>query len=220
MAYREIEESEVAIDAPISHALVTALRDNLTAIVEGQATAPTTTTHSKSSVINRACFSKGTPSAGDYIIAETSGECRGDDTSVTTVVIQTTGIYKINLNARIGSTERSGDRLPAKTQATLNVNKNGSLINTLFFGVISVDFTDRINPYTFFEIVDGSDVQVSAKKSTNIAREVQCTAGDVISVAVDGGSDGTGDSTVSVVLSLGVADSDAMYGVDARSVLT
>ena len=220
MAYREIDESEVAIDAPISHALITAIRDNLTAIVEGQATAPTTTTHSKSSVINRACFSKGTQSAGDYIIAETSGECSGDDTSVATVVIQTDGIYKINVNARIGSTERSGDRLPAKTEATINVNKNGSLITTLFFGVFSADFTVRINPYAFFETVDGVSVQVPAKRSTNQSREVQCSAGDVISVAVDGGSDGSADAQVSVVLSVGVADSDAMYGVDARSVLT
>lgn len=213
--YREIEESEVAIDAPITTSLVTALRDNLEAITEGHSSAPTTVTNSKSCVIGLDAFKTGTPSAGNHIIMESTGHSVGDDTSVISLTCRTTGNYRIILHSRVGITERAGDVLPPNSQARVRVYQSG---------VTDAHLDATISTFTsyFTSSTTGNPTIYLGDwiRMVQINKDIDITAGDVITVDVDDEPVGTSKAQVSTTLQVGVADSDALYGVDFRSTLT
>ena len=89
--YREIDKSEVAIDAPITTSLMTAIRDNPIAILEGDATAPT---------ISKSAFVR-TPSAGNFVVLETVTHQSEEDNNIALQAqCLITGNYKFRLHVR------------------------------------------------------------------------------------------------------------------------
>ena len=81
--YRDIEESEVAIDAPITTSLMTALRDNTVAIQEAHSTAPK---------ILKNCLSRGIPTAGNTVVAHSvTHRAVSQDTDILDMEFLTTG---------------------------------------------------------------------------------------------------------------------------------
>jgi|TARA_R100000479_G_C6390188_1_gene204753 hypothetical protein len=210
MAYREIDESEVAIDAPITHTLITTLRDNLEAIRTGDSTAPRTTAGSPSSdsVLNRAIFKRNTPSAGVYCIWQASAVADADDSNVIQVYINTEGRYRYRLNARCGSTEQenSGDNKPPVGEANINVYRTVGASTTLLS-------SNTIKSQTTYG-GDAADAATGHLKLDFIPSTQ--AVGEIITIEVDE----VLQAQVLVNLQVGTSDSEAMYGVDVRGLLT
>ncbi len=197
MSYIEIDDSEIAIDAPITNNLITKLRDNLDAIKNGDSSAPQTTTHGKTSIINRDVLKRSTPTAGTYIIWHSQSSADGDDSSVLSCYVDTAGEYKIEVNARHGQTENTGDQLPLNHTGTVSLRVTDHSDDTT-----TVLQTDTINR---FEAANYSIDRNFATADQTIFLKVEAN-GDRMRMVFS--------------LSIGVADSDTMYGIDVRGNLT
>ncbi len=124
--YREIEESEVAIDAPITTSLMTALRDNPVAIAEGDSTAPK---------ILKNTLSLGAPTAGNTVIAHSvTHRAVSEDTSILSMEFLTTGIYRIVVETRngmeVGQANPSRDHEKCVTTLSLVGTSGGTSVIT------------------------------------------------------------------------------------------
>jgi len=204
MAYREIDDRETAIDAPITSELMTAMRDNLEAIRIGDATSPKSNINSKVSVIHLNALKRGTPTAGRYVVWTETGHDQEDNSSIVSVRFRTTGEYRVQVSARTGSTRGSGDNNPPNSffSAIVKVQSSGTTttLQTVTFGsqLVSAGGTDSTHNTQKFEF----------------DRTFQAT--DFLFVEYDEISFSQG----SVTLSIGVSDPETMYGVDVRGNIT
>ncbi len=179
--YREIEESEVAIDAPITTSLITAIRDNPIAILEGDATSPT---------ISKSAFVR-TPSAGNFVVLETvTHQAVEDNNSAIQVKCLITGDYRFRLHIRNGMED--GDKFFQHEEEVEVILKTGGttyMSHTVASGVAKKFTTD---PAT-----------ISA--GTIVTMEVGPVNTD------DGGVHDL-DYNATVVFSIGISDSEGLYG--------
>ena len=92
-SYREINNTEVAVDAPLTQQLLQALKDNITAIIEDDATAPSI----KRSAISDAVADQKVASAGNVSIgAEQVLRATGQsDITSNGFVIAVAGVYNL-----------------------------------------------------------------------------------------------------------------------------
>lgn len=204
MAFREIHDHEVGVDAPITNELLTAIRDNLEAIRTGDATAPTTTVSSSSSVIGVDALKRGTPSAGIHTIWSQTSYQDSDDTSLFQINIHTTGEYRIRMLARCGTSESGGDNRPPTSSYNLILKRErGGTITTLR--------TDNA-------LSQQSELNADSPNGNEIRYDVDLDleAGDDLIVEFDEINFAQG----SVTILIGVSDPEAMYGVDVRGTLT
>lgn len=214
MAYRAVDESEIAIDAPITNSLVTAIRDNLEAIRTGDSTAPRTTAGNPSSdsVLSIDIFKRDTPSPGVYCIWQASAVADQDDTDAIQVVIKTAGQYRYRINARCGTSERTGggDTTPPLGQANVNVNRTVGATTTTILSrtVYSQQSSDS----------GGNPVLTELRLDFEISTQA---VGEIITIHIDEVNNLDGEhAQVSVALQVGTSDSEAMYGVDVRGLNT
>lgn len=92
-SYREINDTEVAVDAPLTQQLLQALKDNITAIIEDDASAPSI----KRSAISDAVADQKVASAGNVSIgAEQVLRATGEsDITSNGFVIAVAGVYNL-----------------------------------------------------------------------------------------------------------------------------
>ena len=196
MTYRSIDDSEVAIDHPITNKLVTALRDNVIAIQEGT---HSITKHGRSYGVPISSFQNlNNPNAGNYVIFEETGHAVSDDSSVTSCYFRRGGTFRIQVSVRNGTTEQRNDNLPPLSQATISVRR-----------------TQHHNSDN--EIVEDTR-DVIARTSAKYELDLTMVADETIFVHVDEGTPSR--IQVSVTMRVGVDDADAMFNADVRGNLT
>jgi len=132
--YRAIGDTEVAVDAPLTQQLVQSLRDNISAIAEGDAT---------SSGVRIALAAlqshETTPAAGDYVIGEASaGEMAGINNPVEAYdinvdfIIRVAGTYRLKLHYIVDRSATSYFKIQKSTN-------NGSSYSTLQNATVTSD---------------------------------------------------------------------------------
>ena len=178
--FREIEESEVAIDAPITTSLMTAIRDNPIAILEGDATAPT---------ILKTAFVR-TPSAGGFVVLEAvTHQSEEDNNAALQAQCLITGNYRFRLHVR-NAIETGQNDFAHEEDVEVKLKSGGTtyIHQTVESGAVST-FT--------------SEQTISA--NTIVILEV----GPILR---DDGGDHDIDYNATVVWSIGISDSEGLYG--------
>lgn len=188
--YRDIEESEVAIDAPITTSLMTALRDNTIAIQESHSTAPK---------ILKNCLSRGTPTAGNTVVAHSvTHRAVSEDTSILSMEFLTTGEYRIVVETRNGM--EVGQEAPSRdNEISVTTLK---LINTS--DVISTITTQETKPSETTQILINRSMTAGERLFININHSNE----DDDTVHSDE------DYSATITFSVGVSDTNTPYGVD------
>jgi len=131
--YRTIGDTEVAVDAPLTQQLVQSLRDNISAIAEGDAT---------SSGVRIALAAlqshETTPAAGDYVIGEASGGIYGLWRGALNLdfIIRVAGTYRLKLHYILDNNHITSIKIQKSTN-------NGSSYTTLQYENVSNNYTLR-----------------------------------------------------------------------------
>ena len=92
--YRNINDTEVAVDAPLTQQLMQSLKDNVLAIQEGDSTAVTA---GKTIALAALASFAATPAAGDNVIAMSSGHSTDGVDITSGFKIRVAGTYRLRL---------------------------------------------------------------------------------------------------------------------------
>ena len=184
--YRQISDAEVAVGQPITQQLMHALKDNPKAIIENDSTAPT--------ISYKALQSTAEPNAGEVIVAQAVGHFTTDDTSAMGISIRRVGTYRVRLTSRLGTATASGSDDGNIRQAAANIGFQR------FSGTNS--FTPYFLAYNSTVSRNRMTQQIDQRFETN----------DYILVVIDETAE---MMEATVVLTVGVSDTNALYGVDA-----
>ena len=198
--YREINNSEVSVDEPLTQQLFHALKDNPKAIVEDDSTAP---------FIDIASLYTHDCTAGDNIIMEMTGLASDytrsggggvddtiDDTSLITFEIRVKGSYKFKLITRNGYRNLRGDDTAREDTAV----------------------TTTLRHQRGDEVIDEPITYSTGERETDTATaNLSCEADDLLFVKV---LQTDGPAEITVTMQCGIAEADAVFGANARGVIT
>ena len=197
--YRKISDTEVQIDAPLTQQLFKALRDNVLAYIEGDASLSNTATGE--GIRYTAFQSQTIPQAGYVVVAQVVGHFSADDTSGIAIYIRRAGTFRVRLemtqerSTDVGS--KDGNVNEAQTTGLVRLNRGGA------FSDIGSTITASSHSISGMKVMDEFD-HVFQKD-------------DVAFVKIDE-TDLHAEATA--VLTLSVADTNAIYGCDAIGKIT
>ena len=189
--YREISDPEVAVGAPITQQLMHALKDNPLAYRENDTTAP--------QISYKALQSPAEPSAGEVIICQAVGHIDSDAlgtliTGKCAITIRRKGAYRIRLTVRSGT-------------ATFAGSDDGNIdSSTATIGVQRFSGDNSFDPYFLNNNSLGDGNKLSATIDQKLDPNDYLL---VVPVETDSPME------LSIVLTVGVSDTNAIYGVDA-----
>ena len=160
--YRNINDTEVAVDAPLTQQLMQALKDNVLAIQEGDSTAP-----KLQLVLNE---SHTAPTAGDNVILgiDLSTLTRGEDFTAT-VKFRIAGTYRVR--TRVAAIEDNGnsDNGTNTLEKSTNDGSSYSTVRTLNTdGMESATGSDDVT-FTSSEITSGARLRINITAQSNVA---------------------------------------------------
>lgn len=206
--YREISEAEVAVGAPITQQLMHAIKDNMLAYREGDATAQP--------VSYKALQSVAEPTAGEVIIAQSSfhlafnvftanqGNYFNPQLGTATQIpccfirIKRKGTYRVKLSVRAGSETHE------------NSDDGNEFVNTAKVeSAFSREGQDSEAISSVLSLSSGNRVEVAIDKTLE--------EGDLVYIRIEETNfDNPVGFHCSAVLSIGVSDTNAIWGVDAQ----
>ena len=190
--YRDIPDSEIAVNSALSQTTMQSLKDNIDTVFEGGELAP----QILPAALARATGS-GTSSANN-IVLQLTDVFSTDDSTFMGFKVRVAGNYRVTLEVRLADSPRqSSDGALEDNAVAATIQKNGVNQHTLNHAID----VDNANNNTFSEITN--DMSLAVNDHINIVVDVTSNHGD-------GGN---------LTLTVCVDDDDAMYGVNVYGVL-
>ena len=153
--YRQISDSEVAVDAPLTQQLMQAYKDNLTSVIEDDASAPSI----KRSAISDALSDQKLAVAGNVSIGaeEILTAASSNDEFSAVYIVAVSGKY--NIRGAIKKTAASGT-------ARCEIYVNNSLVAT--GGYIGSTTFDQSPTLTDYQLNAGDEVKIKMDEGNNL----------------------------------------------------
>jgi|TARA_R100000479_G_C6390188_1_gene204751 hypothetical protein len=182
--YRKISEAEVAVGAPLTQQLFHALKDNMLAYREGDASIPNPPSY-------KAFFSSAEPDPGNIIIAQSVGHFNEPIGAGVSVNIRRDGDYRVRMTFRNGQNTHGnsddGNTNPSQAQANFRRLRAG-------------------------EVHDYHTAIISQSQMSTNYFDISLQEDDIIYVDI---SENNPSIEVSIILTVAVADTNALWGIEA-----